>query len=252
MVNYSDVIVQKGETPVITFYPGKRVVAGSIITVKYRQNVIFKGVCTKSEEKIPLPLLNENLSEYTVEISYENAVHTFPVSVLTLEKDEPYIICDIDFTISATTLYEYITSNILHMKTITNSSEILNLLSSRYRIIYLTGRHFCYTKLTKLWLKKNHFPAGPILSRKNESSFHLKNYKIKALDSIVAISKNGIGIGDLKSDTQAYLAHNIPAVKITHPILFGSNKDYIAKGNNIYKVKSWCGIENLFKDKFIK
>lgn len=252
MINYSDIIVRKGEKPELIFFSKKKQLLGAAVRIFIKNRLIHEGIYSGSFYSITFDEFESDYTELNVEVFTDKIIHTFPVAVMRLDEESPYIICDIDFTVSATSLYGYITNNLLHMKMILNSSEILNHLSPHFKIIYLTGRNHCYTKLTKLWIKKNSFPDGPMLSRKDETSLQLKQYKTKALDKIVSINPNGIGIGDLKSDVLAYLHHNLYAVKIIHPILSKRNSKYFKESEKYYKVKSWLGIEKLFRDLFIK
>ncbi len=252
MINYSDVIVKKGEKPEIVFNSkNDKKLIGSPVTIYHGSKIIHQTKYNDCGNKIILPEFDNDLVELSIEIITKPGSFTFPLTIMRLDQTTPYIICDIDFTVSATSLYGYITNNLLHMKMILNSCSVLNNLAPYFKIIYLTGRYHCYTKLTKLWIKKNAFPDGPMLSRKNETSLQLKQYKVKALDKIVSINPNGIGIGDLKSDIKAYLHHNLNAIKIIHPIVSKRNSSYSQENNLYYTVKSWLGIEQLFKDKFI-
>lgn len=249
MINYSDVIIRKNQRPRIPFYLKNKKLLGGSVRILQGGEVLYTGNLITKYNEIFIDLPFANTVELVIELSKGDIFQTFPILIFCLEFNDFYVICDIDFTISATSVFKYIRDNILPMKIITHSVDILNKLISTYKIIYLTGRHSRLTKLSRLWLKKNSFPIGPIIARTMETSFQLTNYKINALNNIVSISTNGIGIGDLKSDIKAYQAHKLIAVKIRHPIL-KNNDTYIYKKENYYQVKSWKGIERLFHEKF--
>ena len=84
-------------------------------------------------------------------------------------------------------------------------------------------------------------------------NFLEQNYfkdKTEILKKITSISKNGIGIGDLKSDILAYIASGIVPIKIKHPFNYYKCKIIDTKFiDNYYLAKSWYGIEKLFEEK---
>lgn len=249
MIAYSDIIIQKKNSPVIKFEIKKKCYLGSLLKIKYRNETIYQNKLTNLIQEIDLNLIpDKDYVELLVEIESDVNSIKFPVSILVLNPDEPYIICDIDFTVSSTNFLLFLTKNLLHIKTLQYSAEVLKKLSKHYKIIYLTGRFESYTKLTKLWLRKNLFPRGPLISRKFETSFQLEAFKCNALKNIVKISKKGIGIGDLKSDISAYLTHNLIAIKINRLPFFNKKSSSYKYNKNYYQVMSWKGIEKLFKD----
>ncbi len=251
-VGYSDTIYTDDESPVIIFTVFKKIYIGGKYEIFAGNDLILAGTVDKSIMHIKLDVNMPELFMVNVRLSNENVQFNFPVTLCRLRKDQDYIICDIDFTISATSFYHFITTNLLRMKTILHSSEILNKLSSDYRVIYLTGRSHILTRLTKQWLVNNNYPDGPLLSRWFESSIELLKFKIKAIAGITPISRNGIGIGDLRSDIKAYMHHKLKAIKIIHPVLFKRTDSYVKKGDNFYKVSTWKAIEKIFKDKIRK
>ena len=118
------------------------------------------------------------------------------------------------------------------------------------RIIYLTGRIERYTKMSRIWLEKNLYPIGPILARPNNYPLKLADFKSGILKRITSINKCGIGIGDLKSDIQAYIASDIVPIKIKHPFNdYKSTRLDTRFKDGYWIARSWSGIEQLFREK---
>jgi hypothetical protein len=202
------------------------------------------------KKHIELPPPKDSLEHYTIVFSNEWTRVSYPWTVMRLLSDEPYIICDIDFTISATNAFKYLMRKITGLKTIGNSMDVLRRLSEHYRIIYLTGRIERYTKMSRMWLEKNLYPIGPILARPKDFPLKLADFKTNILKSITAISSQGIGIGDLKSDIIAYQQSGIVPIKIKHPFNdYKSTRLDTRFKDGYWIARSWSGIEQLFREK---
>ncbi|OHD16405.1 MAG: hypothetical protein A2086_08085 [Spirochaetes bacterium GWD1_27_9] len=249
MIGLNDIVVKYGENPILDISLEE---LKTLIDVEvYDDNRLLysaKHDSSKSEN-VKLDITQKDFFYYTVKIKANNRNYTVPVYVLQLEEKEPYIVCDIDFTISATNAFLYLSKNLLNQKKIFHSSEVLQNLSKNYKIIYLTGRRMKYSQMTRKWLKLNEFPEGPIISRKHKFPSGLQYFKASVLKEIAKISNNAVGIGDLSSDIGAYLLNDLTAIKITHPLLYYSKNDRYDLKNGYYVVSSWKGIEKLFKEK---
>lgn len=249
IVEYCDKIIKTGEPPSIEFDIYDKTFIGSSLKVIFGGKTIYTNKVAAKDILIKVEDCEESLSSYQVELQKDGRGYSFPYDIMRLNADEPYIICDIDFTISATNPFLYLTNNILHIKTLKDSADVLHELAERYKIIYLTGRDITHTRVTKFWLERRGFPRGPLLARRNESSLQIESFKKNALKNVVNISKRGIGIGDLKSDITAYLSHNLTAIKINRLPFFNYNSGRYRYKRGYYKVTSWKGIRNLFLDR---
>ncbi len=250
MIWYSDCIVTDQNNASLDLYTHSKLVIGQTIHIYRCGESVWTGKMDDQKKHIELPPPKDSLEHYTIVFSNEWSRVSYPWTVMRLLPNEPYIICDIDFTISATNAFKYLMRKITGLKTIGNSMDVLRRLSEHYRIIYLTGRIERYTKMSRMWLEKNLYPIGPILARPKDFPLKLADFKTNILKSITAISSQGIGIGDLKSDIIAYQQSGIVPIKIKHPFNdYKSTRTDIQFKDNYYLVKSWSGIEQLFREK---
>ncbi|HOV15797.1 MAG TPA: hypothetical protein PK771_16020 [Spirochaetota bacterium] len=249
MIN--DLIIESGTQPIVDLNINKSIFINSHITIYQNETAIWNGYFSDSIEKIHIAEPINDLTKYQIEISKNEKKKFIHFTVLKLKRDEPYIICDIDFTLSATNAFLYLTENLLKIKKIYHSREVLQDLSQNIKIIYLTGRIIKYANLTKKWLALNGYPDGPLISRNYGIPYNLENFKKYCIEDIIKISPNGIGIGDLKSDILAYQFNKIVPIRIIHPFFSYSKKDNYLYKNDHYIVNSWKGIEKLFREKVL-
>jgi hypothetical protein len=245
MIVYNDLIVTENERPTLKLSLENNRYLGLPIEIYKHKKLIYSG---KLDKEISIENLEKDLELFNIEIKNKNKTHPFFFTILRLKMNEKYIVCDIDFTVSATNLLFFLNKR-AKMKTIFYSIEALRKLARKYKIVYLTGRIMEYNRFTRLWLKENKFPAGPIIGRDRVEKYSLKEFKSRKLKEITQISSNAVGIGDLTSDIFAYLENGLTAIKIGHPLFYYSKKeDYVFK-NDYYQVYSWKGIEKIFNDK---
>lgn len=250
MIWYSDCIVTDQNNASLDLYTHSKLVIGQTIHIYRCGESVWSGKMDDQKKHIELPPPKDSLEHYTIVFSNEWTRMSYPWTVMRLQPDEPYIICDIDFTISATNAIKYLMRKITGLKTIGNSMDVLRRLSEHYRIIYLTGRIERYTKMSRMWLEKNLYPIGPILARPKDFPLKLADFKTNILKSITAISSQGIGIGDLKSDIIAYQQSGIVPIKIKHPFNdYKSTRLDTRFKDGYWIARSWSGIEQLFREK---
>ena len=154
MIQYSDIIIDDEKHATLSFYCGRSIPQGSYFAIKKDNEIIMEGNTKSGENEVVLPVFQGTLTDLKVDIKTHKSFHNFNVTIMKLPTSLPYIICDIDFTVSATSLFHYITNNILHMKSVSYSSKILTELNQIYPIIYLTGRGDKYTNSQKYGLKE--------------------------------------------------------------------------------------------------
>jgi hypothetical protein len=245
MIVFNDLIVAENDMPALKLSLKKEKYLGLPIEIYKHKKLIYSG---KLDKEIGFENTEKDLENFTIEIrNNNNKINSFTFTILRLKENEKYIVCDIDFTVSATNLLFFLNKR-AKMKTIFYSIEALRKLARKYKIIYLTGRIKEYNRFTRTWLSENKFPSGPIIGRDREQKYSLQEFKSRKLQEITQISSNAVGIGDLSSDIFAYLENGLSAIKIGHPLFYYSKKeDYIFK-DDYYQAVSWKGIEKIFND----
>jgi hypothetical protein len=251
MVIFNDVVVKQGENPLVELiFKNEKYLNSSLMIAGYK-GLVYSGKPKNRLEKVYIPKPPDQLNEYHIIVKRNNKFYNSTLSILQLTPDEPFIVCDIDFTISATNLLYFISKKTIKQKTIYYSIEFLNNISKKYKIIYLTGRLKDHNRVTKMWLKENGFPPGPIFAREKSRNYTQREFKTEILKNICKISKNAVGIGDLASDIHAYMDNGLTAIKIRHPLLYYSKRDDYFYKNGYFAVYSWKGIEKLFLDELL-
>ena len=254
LIAYSDAIIYENQHPQLVFslpnFKGEQ----TLLEIYQKKQLLDNFSINNQIINVPLPdniKLDQDLTEIELVVSNKTEKQFFTYSVLKLSENEPYIICDIDFTISATNFILYLSNNILSIKSLKYSADTLNDLSHHYKIIYLTGRLDLHSRVTKIWLSNHGFPKGPIIARSRQDLRGLAKFKINALEKIIPVSAQGIGIGDLRSDITAYRYHGLLPIHIRRlPYFYKSNDHYKFK-NGYYRVKTWKGIQKLFNEKLL-
>lgn len=132
-------------------------------------------------------------------------------------KERTVIICDIDGTISNTHYRELVFDKADNASwPLDDAAEVLNRLAERYGLIYLTARPAFLKEKTRHWLDTHGFPRAPLVSAPSLSrSISPQKYKAEQIHRLQAVLKNiRIGIGDAKSDSEAYAMENLLTLMI--------------------------------------
>lgn len=129
------------------------------------------------------------------------------------------IICDIDGTISNTHYRELVfDADDRASKPIADSAQVLTELSRRFGLIYLTARPAFLREKTRRWLDAHGFPPAPLISAPTLSqSITPQTFKAMKIHELQeALGDIRIGIGDAKSDSEAYAMENLLTIMIDH------------------------------------
>jgi len=244
MILFNDLVIKKDVSPVVKIF-SKRL--NSRIDICFNDKNIYSDEIKSESLNIKLVSFESDLVELKINIDEK---YDSTLTILKLDENEPYIICDIDFTIAKTNLIYFVMNKILKIKTMIKSIEVLNEISKDYKIIYLTGRTMNHFKATKKWIDINGFPKGPIITRPNHYFLTQAKFKFDFLSEITKISKNGVGIGDLSSDINAYISNGLKAIKIKNQLFGSSKKDLIVNKNGFNTVYSWESIKKLQMNNF--
>lgn len=144
---------------------------------------------------------------FTVDVAPNEAFEVLPrpaeLRVTCRKADTPIIIVDLDDTV--------IVTNVLRLAAgaampVPGSLEALGRLSGDYTVVYLTFRPDPLGLRSKRWLKRHHYPAGPLLMPSKADllggSGDFKSRKLRKLRK--SFDRIAIGVGDKISDVRAY------------------------------------------------
>lgn len=133
--------------------------------------------------------------------------------IYTWDKNRVIIAVDIDHTIGRTD-YEALLSSTSQedgSDPIKNSVETLKALAQDFQIVYLTGRPRFLIDKTRMWLRHEGFPAGPVItSVRVRDMVDPSEFKRRKLHELREYWSNLlIGIGNQPGDAEAYGANDM-------------------------------------------
>lgn len=121
------------------------------------------------------------------------------VSVQT--EDTPMIIVDLDKTLVKSSFFRVVMDS---AKPMPYAAEAMEKIAQKYSVVYLTHRFSGMTTMSKSWLERYGFPAGPLLTNKS-GQLSSGDYKYGRLRNLKKKFKNiRIGVGDKDSDIESY------------------------------------------------
>lgn len=159
-----------------------------------------------------------------------------------LSSSHPLLICDIDKTISAAShLVATFGPNPI-LRPIPEAREVLERLSERFQIVYLSARDHMFFEKTRRWLRKHGFPEGPLFLRRIRfwSASPERHKELRLAEILHPFSGPKVGIGDRLGDARAYLASGV------HPILFGCSAPAELKGK-VDEAPTWRDVEMILE-----
>ncbi|MFA5863805.1 MAG: hypothetical protein WC975_03870 [Phycisphaerae bacterium] len=177
---------------------------------------------------------------FEVETTFHGSKRFFPdkdnITILVLDPQKPVLVLDVDNTLT--------NKNWLHVNPFPipydrDTVRVVNGLSRRYAIVYLSARPQPLHTLTEKWLKKYGFPNGPIILWYPSKLTWLKPSHFKE-DQLLALRRSGVnlvaGIGNTESDIKVYRKAGMD------PIMLGKqSKDTVCALN-------WAQIETILAD----
>ncbi|MDD5687292.1 MAG: HAD family acid phosphatase [Elusimicrobia bacterium] len=193
---------------------------------------------------LPYIINKPGIFELNVKLSTASNYISGPVSakIFCSDKKKPAMVVDIDHTIADVSWFGYVTKPNEKVMPLKNAPEVLQKLSRKYDIVFVTKREEVFLWKTEEWLKMYKFPDAPVffwdLGDYPLSSVKYKTERIKKLKQIW---KNiSIGIGDRDTDIESYLANDMKVIKI------GKENKTIP---NVTFVSNWDEIEDLLLGK---
>lgn len=164
--------------------------------------------------------------------------------------DEPIIIVDLDKTLVASGFHLVL---IGEPEPMPDSPRVMQRLTEKHSVIYLTHRPDYFGPKSKAWLGKHNYPSGPVLLSDIGGFFSgSAAFKTKVIRRLRSRFKNiRIGIGDKVSDAKSYHENGIRAFLIieipqaaTAEQLRVLAKSLETLPDQVQVVTSWSQIEN--------
>lgn len=127
---------------------------------------------------------------------------------------KPTVVVDIDQTLSTASKWQVIQGD-MDAPPLEGAPAILTELMAEYEVVYVTARIKKFQRYTRAWLAKFGLPRRPIyfMDFKKYPTYDEAQYKIDTIGPIREIFPGTtLGIGDKKSDAEAYRHHGLRAL----------------------------------------
>jgi hypothetical protein len=197
------------------------------VPLHFRLTSAPPGVDVKLEEQkitdekggasVFLPVEKEGI--YKIEVLYSGSKKfeskVDEIVVLAIEHQKPMAVFDLDYTLTK--------NNWLHdVEKIKpydeNTVRVIQEMSEKYAIIYLSGRPQPVHRATKKWLKMNGFPDGPILLW-YPSKLEWLTTDLYKKDALMTLREEGfnlaLGVGDRAKDARLYRKVKMKTIMLT-------------------------------------
>lgn len=123
------------------------------------------------------------------------------------------IVCDIDETVSVTNYSTLLAQgeDDLGSQALPGAAKVMTELSQRFNVIYITGRPRFLLNKSRRWLRTHGFPAAPVVTAPTlKEAIRVQKFKGGQIADLQCLSSNLlIGIGNAKTDSEAYAAHGL-------------------------------------------
>ncbi len=189
-----------------------------------------------------VPVRKEGL--YEIEISYEGDHRLQPradiATILAITKHKPILVLDVDGTLTQS---NWMKSEDDQLPYDADTVAVVNELSQRYAIVYLTARPMMLHSRTRLWLEKYHFPKGPILLwyPKRAKWLSFEEYKEDILEKLDDAGLNlAAGVGNSEGDIDAYKDAGMKAIWLRKP-----HEKHDDDEDDAIVVRSWSAIRDV-------
>lgn len=184
-----------------------------------------------------LPVPQEGI--YKIEVHYGGGrrfeCKVDEVVVLAIDHQKPVAVFDLDYTLTKNNW----TNKPEEIKPYDKDTvRVINEMSKKYAIVYLSGRPQPVHRSTKKWLKMNDFPDGPILLW-YPSKFRWLLTDVYKKDTLQSLREEGfnlaLGVGDRNKDAKLYREANMRAILLTRNGKNGHN----GAGADMVQVLNW-------------
>jgi hypothetical protein len=133
--------------------------------------------------------------------------------VFAWDPNRTIIVCDIDETVSVTNYSALLAEgqDDLGSQPLPGAAKVMTELSKRFNVIYITGRPRFLLNKSRRWLKTHGFPAAPVVTAPTlNEAIRVQKFKGGQIADLRCLSSNLlIGIGNAKTDSEAYAANGL-------------------------------------------
>lgn len=204
---------------------------------KIPPRILYRGT-TDKEGEAQAELLVPEEGFYEVRIKYPGNHKYQPqedtMVILAIPPQKPVLVLDLDNTITDESWLHRKREPAPYDK---DTVRVVQALSKKYAIVYLTARPKLLHRRSREWLRKYHFPEGPILLWYPQTLRDLSPTRYKR-DELLDLRRQGInlavGISNTKGDIKAYRKAGM------EPIILGNKKSKRAR-----TAQSWAEIETI-------
>ena len=180
--------------------------------------------------------------EARAEIAGETYTHDG--DLVTWRRDRVIVVCDIDSTISQTSLAALFFDKIDETSMpIPDSSEALTELAPDFQILYVTARPRFTLPKTRQWLVQHGYPPEPVVtSLAPRDALGQTSYKTRTLNSLRKHYRNLlIGIGNTDIDAASYTSHDMLVILV-------QPKEPVGRDGDVLRFQSWRQIRAFFAE----
>jgi hypothetical protein len=174
----------------------------------------------------------------------EGEIFRADAAIVEWRSDRVIVACDIDSTISQTSVRALFFDAIDETSTpIPDSPEVLTDIGEEHQLMYITARPRFTLGKTHVWLAENGFPRQPVVtSLATGDAFGQTAYKTMTLNSLRKHYSNLlIGIGNTDIDADSYTAHDM-LVLLIQP------KQPMRRNGSVFHFQSWQQVRTFFAE----
>jgi hypothetical protein len=131
-----------------------------------------------------------------------------------ISPEHSILVTDLDRTVSDATAWGFWLKSLGSIRPYAQAREVLQEVSKTHLIVYLTARSDLLLGKTRVWLRRNEFPPGPVFCRHRQSpGKDAESFKTETLKDLkYRFPRIRFGIGDKEMDVRSYRANDIPAI----------------------------------------
>lgn len=163
--------------------------------------------------------------------------------IFTWDPKRTTVVCDIDETISATNYSTLIDDqpDDTGSKPLPGAPEAVRRLSERFNILYVSARPRFLLEKTRRWLACHQFPPAPVITTPSlAEAIRVQKFKGRTIADLQMLSDNLlIGIGNARTDSEAYAANGLLTLIIDH-------RDTNRFRSHAIVLNDWAMVEKFF------